>query len=1549
MRAGACLGGLALATVALVLLTGGDALAQQHPQVGGLRLSSEEPGVLTVEWEAAEPEAVDYRVNWARSDHEYPTWTDERGNFFPSTNSLTLSGLDQGAEYKVQVRARYGGSGSGPWSEEARLSVAAAAEPGAASEVPPAPVGLEATVEAGGMRLSWQATASGLVTGYQIERWRPLSLEGAAALVADTGSAATQYLDGEGLQAGVRYHYRVRAWRGTALGPASAVASVYWYPLPALQVERDGAGALRVSWTAAWPPPNDYRVNWAPVDEPYPSWTEEAGNAYPRSTELRLTELSAGVEYKVRVRPRYRWTGNVHSGEWSEARAVLAAAGELAGVRLSGLPPAAFEFEPQRRRYELPRPAAETATVTALPGASGQAVAVAVVRAGGPLALDESDTDPAAPGRQVRLSSRGDTLLLLRTAEDGRRGLYTLRLRPPAEGGSVARSGASDAIVVAAAAGKRPASERRASGGPRQQSTAPRLSALAITPGTLTPAFAAETFAYTAAVGHETSELTLTAAAAGGGSLLVVPTDTDAVQDGYQIALGAGQPGGSAVETLIVVVVQSADGLQLDSYQVTVSRAAPPSEDARLSALSLEGLELSPAFEPDTLAYQTTAGNALTQVTISVTARDAAATAVITPADADASTDVHELALSVGDNVVTVLVTAEDGVSTRSYTVTVRRQPPPSSDARLASLSLDAGQLQPGFAPDVPLYTAALDWAVNRVTLSLTPAEAAAVVQVAPADADPDSDGYQFELPPAEANGAALSTPVAIVVTAPDGAARRTYLLTLERAARPSGDATLASLTVAGLELMPAFASQTLSYEATAGADVSQVTISAVANHAAASPLIDPPDADPTTDEHEIELLARTTSVTITVTAPDGVTTETYALTITSDGVLDTEIMQALPQHCTLRELGPGESTPDVKFDRRCRSLFFSWSSRGTLYFRLLLREEGEVRLGVDAGFSTHLVLRSAAGDVLASALRPSGLSQGALYSPTITRTLAAGAYLVELIASGIPFDRNIRFQARGSNIVRPMAYRLEALSISDVNLNSFDIETFTYSRNVAGDVAFVTVTPTPTLSGALVRITPADADPSTDVHEVSITDQQTSIQIHVSTPEAPQLVQSYEVSLNRLAAATSPLSNDTTLSALTFDSLDIGSFSPDVSRYSYTIGYYGALDGFTTTVLPSPTSPTATWTISHPDVDPDQEDYQLRLDGGTPVVITVHSEDGASRRAYTVAAKSDYHPDPETNFYLGFPVAAPHITWTDGDIILGKSYYGSEFFVFEFSSGRLLERFEAGGPLDQWRFGTVFALWSHGGVVWALDYYRDKLTAFEYESRTLQPQRDISVPEVTRYGAAVWSDGVTAYVIDKGQELVPVLLSYDLRTRRHVRSIVLTQHSGRGVLGMWSDGEVMWINGGYDVRAFELSSGRRIPGLDFTPDNPSRQLWSDGRTFWVLDGARSTMQAYTMPEHAKLKELSFSSGSMGLFNGGIFEYDLKVPAGVTSFTVSAERAFTGGASAVEMSIPDVDGDSTNGYQIALPAGEEKVLTITVTAPNGSDVEVYTVRLRHAD
>ena len=68
----------------------------------------------------------DYRVNWARVGKNFPTWTDSSGNAFPTTPSYTITGLDQGVRYKVQVRARYVGRPGG-WSDIVEAVVAPAA------------------------------------------------------------------------------------------------------------------------------------------------------------------------------------------------------------------------------------------------------------------------------------------------------------------------------------------------------------------------------------------------------------------------------------------------------------------------------------------------------------------------------------------------------------------------------------------------------------------------------------------------------------------------------------------------------------------------------------------------------------------------------------------------------------------------------------------------------------------------------------------------------------------------------------------------------------------------------------------------------------------------------------------------------------------------------------------------------------------------------------------------------------------------------------------------------------------------------------------------------------------------------------------------------------------------------------------------------------------------------------------------------------------------------------------------------------------------------
>ncbi len=106
---------------------------QQDPgAIAGLTLTSDTTGVLDVAWDAPAGDApTDYRVNWARSDADWPSWTDESANLHPTSTSQQIAELVQGAEYKVRVRARYhkGAHGASPWSgpwDEATQTVAAA-------------------------------------------------------------------------------------------------------------------------------------------------------------------------------------------------------------------------------------------------------------------------------------------------------------------------------------------------------------------------------------------------------------------------------------------------------------------------------------------------------------------------------------------------------------------------------------------------------------------------------------------------------------------------------------------------------------------------------------------------------------------------------------------------------------------------------------------------------------------------------------------------------------------------------------------------------------------------------------------------------------------------------------------------------------------------------------------------------------------------------------------------------------------------------------------------------------------------------------------------------------------------------------------------------------------------------------------------------------------------------------------------------------------------------------------------------------------------------
>ena len=123
--------------------------------------------------------------------------------------------------------------------------------------------------------------------------------------------------------------------------------------------------------------------------------------------------------------------------------------------------------------------------------------------------------------------------------------------------------------------------------------------------------------------------------------------------------------------TLILTMALAATAtifLPPPAYAQTVT----PSTDATLSTLSVSPKDII-GFDGVRTSYEVGVNPDVETAIIAATAHDGGASPVITPVDADPSVDGHQVSLAAGSNEVTVTVTAEDGTTTKVYTVSVNR------------------------------------------------------------------------------------------------------------------------------------------------------------------------------------------------------------------------------------------------------------------------------------------------------------------------------------------------------------------------------------------------------------------------------------------------------------------------------------------------------------------------------------------------------------------------------------------------------------------------------------------------------------------------------------------------------------------------------------------------------------------------------------------------------------------------------------------------------------------------------------------------------------
>ena len=137
----------------------------------------------------------------------------------------------------------------------------------------------------------------------------------------------------------------------------------------------------------------------------------------------------------------------------------------------------------------------------------------------------------------------------------------------------------------------------------------------------------------------------------------------------------------------------------LSSHAVVNSGSA--SSDATLSALTVSGATLTPTFFSASQQYRAVLPYSVTSVTVTPTPSHSNASVAFSPSvDADTTASGHQVPLGAGQNTLDIVVTAENTIDRKTYTVSLTRsQAPPEAPARINLSSRNDGTLRIRWSP----------------------------------------------------------------------------------------------------------------------------------------------------------------------------------------------------------------------------------------------------------------------------------------------------------------------------------------------------------------------------------------------------------------------------------------------------------------------------------------------------------------------------------------------------------------------------------------------------------------------------------------------------------------------------------------------------------------------------------------------------------------------------------------------------------------------------------------------------------------------------------
>lgn len=505
------------------------------------------------------------------------------------------------------------------------------------------PSGLRGEFTASGVQLDWQAPASDSdsVSGYEIVRRRPWSDEAQfTTLVTDTGSAATSYLDVTATAEDELYRYRVIALRGGAKSAASESIDVSHEARsrlrPAGLTVESTADGVRLRWLA--PEAVAERVRGYVIQRNPTATGRGAMRHYHTLSDASVTYLDTGA-----IGPGQRYTYRVRAIRGLEKSlpsrtASVTVPGEPTAADLA---PSSLTLESSTLgvvlRWSAPAVSADTVTLYDVYRSPTQA-------------------GRAQIGRLLWVPPHNIAYTDTTAAREGVEFTYEVRAR---RGTDVSESSGPVSIVYEA---PQP-DPSRALSNLRAEELADGIRLFWDAP-----------VRDPAAVNGYRVERTLV----NGKKRLLISFGGRMRQ--WTDKVSEKRPG----ETYRYRISASRGGVMSDwSEPVEIGWRVPLSTDASLSALELRdsggtAIELTPEFAPDVTEYSASVPNGVETVTLTAQKSSTGASVTVLPRSGASDPNEATVDLSVGSNELGVVVTAEDGNATVTYTISIERAEPES-------------------------------------------------------------------------------------------------------------------------------------------------------------------------------------------------------------------------------------------------------------------------------------------------------------------------------------------------------------------------------------------------------------------------------------------------------------------------------------------------------------------------------------------------------------------------------------------------------------------------------------------------------------------------------------------------------------------------------------------------------------------------------------------------------------------------------------------------------------------------------------------------------